>query len=324
MARQISIKKDINKKIVCLGGGVGTVQVIKGLRTYSSDITVVVSMADDGGSAGRLRRLYSVPPPGDLINCLSALSDAKPILKDLLTYRFAGNRWGRLDSLEGHKIGNLILVALTKLMGDFNEALIETGKLFSCHGEILPSTYESVSIWAETTKGGKVVGEETIDLGKYKDSLFKVHLNPKDVSTPQEVLEAIANADLIIVGPGDVYTTILPVLLVPKIIKAVNSAKAKKLFILNIANKRETEEYTISNYLEALKRHCSDLFFDFLIINNNQKPKFKSPLHYKYVPLENPQGYKYGKIIQADLVDEKFPVQHDPNKLAKTILSVSK
>src|SRR3989338_11344376 len=192
----MNINKDTTRKIVCLGGGVGTVQGIRGLRSSSSDITVVVSMADDGGSAGRLRRLYSVPPPGDLVNCLSALSDAKPHYKELLTYRLAGNRWGRLDSIEGHKIGNLILVALTKILGDFNLALRSEERLFDCQGKILPSTYENVSIWAETTKGDKVVGEETIDLGKYNDSLYKVHLNPQNVSTPQDITKAIKKADL--------------------------------------------------------------------------------------------------------------------------------
>ena len=309
----------INKHIVCIGGGVGTVQVIKALRAYSHDITVVVSMADDGGSAGRLRRLYSVPPPGDLINCLATLSDAKPHYKELLTYRLAGNRWGRLDSIEGHKIGNLILVALTKILGDFNLALAATERLFDCQGKILPSTYENVSIWAETTKGDKVAGEETIDLGKYNDSLYKVHLNPKDVRTPEEIIKAISSADLLIIGPGDLYTTILPVLLVPDIIKAVVNAQAKKVFILNIANKKETKDYTISDHLEAYKRHIENLHFDYILVNDNQKPQFKSNSPYKYIPLNSKFTYKYGKIVLQDLVDEKLPMKHDAQKLASLL-----
>lgn len=306
-------------KIVCLGGGIGTVQAIRALRPYVSDMTVVVSMADDGGSAGRLRRMYSVPPPGDLINCLAALSDAEPTLKKLLTYRLEGNRWGREDSLGGHKIGNLMLVALTKILGDFNKALLEAERLFSCKGKILPSTYESVSIWAETTEGKKVVGEETIDLGKYKNSLYKVHLEPKNVKTPKEVIEAIDNADFIVVGPGDLYTTILPVLLVPEIQKALEKSKARKIFVGNIANKRETEGYTVNEYLNALKRHWDGMKFDYIVVNSNQNPYMKPHKEYAYIPKEVEKNESYGKILKVDVVDEKFPVQHDPEKLGRVL-----
>lgn len=309
----------MDKKIVCLGGGVGTVQVLRAVRSFSRNITVVVSMADDGGSAGRLRRLYSVPPPGDLINCIAALSDAEPTLRKLLTYRFEGDRWGRPDSIGGHKIGNFILVALTKILGDFNLALEECQRIFNCHGRIIPTTFENVSIWAETTEGKKVIGEETIDLGKYRDNLYKVHLNPENVSTPQEVIESLSKADLIITGPGDVYTTILPVLLVPQIYTALKKAKGKKLFILNIANKRETENYTIVDHLEALRRHCPDIHFDTIIVNKNQTVPFPAKLHYKYIPLQPRPDEKYGKISESDIIDTAFPVQHDPQKLAKVI-----
>lgn len=312
------------KHIVCLGGGVGTVQVIKGIRPYTKDITVVVSMADDGGSAGRLRRLYSVPPPGDLINCLEALSDAQPTLKKLLTYRFEGDRWGRIDSIGGHKIGNLILVALTKIMGDFNLALEETERLFSCHGQILPSTYENVSIWAQTTRGEKVVGEETIDLGRYKDALCQVHLTPENARTPEKVIQSMKTTDMIIVGPGDLYTTILPVLLVPDIIKTFQTSEAKKVFILNIANKRETENYTMKDHVDAIVRHCPGIKFDYLLVNNNQTPQFVSELHYSYIPPTPLPDPKYGTIRKLDLVDVNFPVQHDPKKLGKAVSSLEK
>ena len=266
-----------------------------------------------------MRGLYRVPPPGDLLNCLSALSDAKPHYKELLTYRLAGNRWGRLDSIEGHKIGNLILVALTKILGDFNLALAETERLFNCQGKILPSTHENVSIWAETTKGEKVVGEETIDLGKYNDALYKVHLNPQNVSTPQDITKAIKKADLLIVGPGDLYTTILPVLLVPDIIKTLTKSSTKKVFILNIANKKETNGYSISDHLEAIKRHIDNLHFYYILVNNNHEPKFKPNSPYKYIPLIPDFSYKYGKILYQDLVDEKLPMKHDSTKLANLL-----
>lgn len=313
------MKKSSKQKVVCLGGGIGTVQLIRAVRPYCDNMTVVVSMADDGGSAGRLRRLYSVPPPGDLINCLAALSDAEPVLKDLLTYRFQGNRWGREDSLGGHKIGNLILVALTKILGDFNKALLEAERIFSCKGKILPSTYEDVSIWAETNKNEIVYGEETIDLGKYKNSLYKVHLEPQNARTPQEVLTAINEASTIMVGPGDLYTTVLPVLLVPEVQSALGKSKAKKVYIVNTANKRETENYTIDDYLLAMKRHCHNITFNYIVINTNQNPAMKPESQYSYIPPEFPKATKFVKMIKADILDEKFPVQHDPSKLGKIL-----
>ncbi|MBI2612176.1 YvcK family protein [Candidatus Gottesmanbacteria bacterium] len=308
--------------VVCLGGGIGTVQVVRSLRPFVENITVVVSMADDGGSAGRLRRLYSVPPPGDLINCLAALSDAEPILQELLTYRFEGNRWGREDSIGGHKIGNLILVALTKILGNFNLALLEAERIFSCKGHILPSTFENVSIWAETTKGEKVIGEEKIDLGKYKDSLSKVHLEPKNVKTPSEVVKAIMEANTIIIGPGDLYTTILPVLLVPDIQKAIGKSKAKKIFVANIANKRETKNYTLNDYLDAFNRHVTGIKFNLIVVNNNQKIAMKPKSKYAYVsPDFNIQKNRV-KIVKTDIIDSKFLVQHDPKKLGAILQKI--
>jgi len=312
-----TIKK--HPKIVCLGGGIGTVQVIRAIRPFATDITVVVSMADDGGSAGRLRRLYSVPPPGDLINCLAALSDAEPILKQLLTYRLEGNRWGNENSIEGHKIGNLILVALTKILGDFNKALLEAERIFSCKGKILPSTFENVSIYAQTTKGEEVMGEETIDLGIYKDSLYRVFIKPNNVQTPIEVVGAINEADFIIVGPGDLYTTILPVLLVPDIQKALDSSGAQKVFVTNIANKRETKGYTIDQHLESIQRHAPYLKFDYILINNNNKPPLSSQSSYEYIDPRFKSAQKYTNILHADIIDEKFPIQHDIHKLGKII-----
>src|SRR3989338_6939421 len=156
------------KSIVCLGGGVGTAQVLSGLRVYDHKITAVVSMADDGGSAGRLRRAFSVPPPGDIVNCLAALSSEESILRKLFIYRFSGQRYGKDTDLGGQKLGNLIFVALSDIYkGDTNMALEEFSKIISSRGRVLPATTGDVNIWAKTKNGKKVVGEESIDLGKY-------------------------------------------------------------------------------------------------------------------------------------------------------------
>lgn len=321
------LKKDL--KIVCLGGGVGTVQLVRGLREYSRNITVVCSMADDGGSGGRLRRLYSVPPPGDLINCLAALSDTEPILQKLLTYRFPGNRWGADHSLGGQKMGNLLLVSLTKILGDFNLALSTLERIFNSHGKILPATRENVSIWAKTTDGKVVEGEEKIDLGKYGGarSLRRVYLKPKNVNAPEEVKVAIKSADLIVVGPGDLYTTLLPVLLVPDIQREIINSDAFKVYIVNVANKPfETPNYKLSTYLEAIVTHCPKLNFDCLLVNKNHTPQMPKRLKYQYVEVDCQNKYQKlkGRVVTADLIDSDYPLYHDPEKLAKTIMSVVK
>jgi uncharacterized cofD-like protein len=313
-------------KIVCLGGGIGTVQLLRGLRKITHNITVVVSMADDGGSAGRLRRLYSVPPPGDLINCLSALSNAEPLLSDMLTFRFKGRRWGRDDSLSGQKLGNLILVALTQLTGDFNTALEQMQRIFRSHGVILPATQENVSIWAKTIEGRTVKGEVQIDLGRYpgKREIAEVHLEPKDTTTPQEVKKAIAEADLVIVGPGDLYTTLLPILLVKDIQKALKETAAKTVFVVNIANKPfETPNYKASDYVAAVKRHLGVFPFRYTLLNNNQTLPIPQKLKYHYVPIDTEAlgGYNT-KVVAGNVVDENFPLYHNPDRAAKELVSL--
>ena len=311
-----------NKKIVCLGGGIGTVNLIRGLKIYTDQITVVVSMADDGGSAGRLRRFYGVPPPGDLVSCIAALSNTTPLMRDLLTYRFSGDRHGSDNSLPGHKLGNLILVALTSLTGDFGKAVSEMQKIFKTSGSILPSTIESVSIWAKTSVGEKVYREENIDLGRFTGKIQRLHIKPSKPRAPKEVVRAIEEADGIIAGPGDLYTTILPVLLVPEIIKSIKNASAKKIFVVNVANKMfETPKYSILDYVKAIDKHCGSRVFTHFLTNSNFKPKIpkKFELQYEYVSEYENKASADIKLIKKDLVDENFPIYHSCEKLAKLV-----
>lgn len=312
-------------KFVCLGGGIGTVNLIRGLKEFSKEITVVVSMADDGGSGGRLRRLFSIPPPGDLMNCLSALSEAEPILKKLLTYRFKGNRWGKDNSLEGQKLGNLILVALSNITGSFEKGLEEAERLFLSHGKIIPATGENVSIWAKTTDGQIIKGEQNIDLGKYdgQKTLSEVHLTPSKVTTSDIAVKAINEADILIAGPGDLYTTVLPVLLVPSISRNLIKSKARKLFIVNVANKPfETPNYRLMDYINAIKKHLGSFPFEGIIVNNNFSKKIPNKLKYTYVNnYKVTNGYKV-KVFKRNVLDENFPLYHDSNKLAKAIINI--
>lgn len=311
-----------NKKIVCLGGGIGTVNLIKGLISYTGDITVIVSMADDGGSTGRLRRLYSIPPPGDLISCIAAMSTASKTMKKLLTYRFNGERYGNDESLGGHKLGNLMMVGLTSVMGDFPKALSQMQKIFKTRGRILPATTEAISIWAQTSVGERVDREENIDLGRFTGTIEKLHLKPSDPKTAKEVVDAITAADLIIAGPGDLYSTILPVLLIPGILQAIKKSKAQKLYIVNVANKLfETPDYKVNDYIRAIENHCGVNLFEHVLMNNNITPiipdKYKR--QYKSVPLNYKENENYS-VTAHDVVSRQFPLYHDSNKLAKVIM----
>lgn len=320
------------KKIVCLGGGIGTVNLIKGLTTIADDITVVVSMADEGGSAGRLRRLFNIFPPGDLVSCMAAsLSGKSTKLEKLLTYRFPGNRYATDGSLAGHKLGNLLLVAMRDVTGSFSEGLELFQTLFDIKGRFLPATAEEVSISAKTIEGKMIIGEENIDRGKYsgKRILDKVFLHPEHAKPGNGVIEAMKNADVIIAGPGDLYTTTLPVLIVPTIKNALIESKAEKIFIVNIANKPfETKGYTLSDYISAIKKHLGEFPFDTIIVNNNFSHSIPKKFHYHYVfhnkkdQVEPSVLEKDITFIEADLVNEDFPLYHSPDKLAKIVSRV--
>ncbi len=310
------------QEIVCLGGGVGTSQVLSGLRKYDNGLTSIVSMADDGGSAGRLRRAFQVPPPGDLINCLAALSEEESVIKKLFLYRFAGSRQGKDTDLGGQKLGNLIFVALTDIYkGDTNKALEELSKIISSRGKVLPATLGDVNIWGKTTAGKKIIGEKNIDLGKYTGSLHEVFLNPSNVAAYKPSLEALEKANLIIVGPGDLFSTVLPVLIVPQIKKSLISSKAKKIFIINIANKPfETAGFKVSDYLQKIEAHIGENIFDTILVNSNQNPKIPSSLNYRYVEFDRNNLGKYKhQIILGDFVNTKYPLYHDSKKIAAKI-----
>lgn len=315
------------KNVVCLGGGVGTAQVLKGLRSSHLNLTAVVSMADDGGSAGRLRRAFSVPPPGDLVNCLAALSEEESILKSLFVYRFSGKRYGRDTDLGGHKLGNLIYVALTDIYkGDTNLALEAFSKIISTNGQVLPATLGNVNIWARTKGGHKVYGEQNIDLGRYNGSrtLSEVHLDPVNIRAYRPTLVAISSADLIIVGPGDLFSTVLPVLIVPGIKKLLRSSDVKKIFIVNVTNKPfETTTFKVSDYLATIKKHMGADIFDKILVNINQKPKIPKKYKYHYVSYDGKSLVNYqAKIIEGDFINSNYPIYHDSQKVAAAIESL--
>ncbi len=315
-------KKISQSRFVCLGGGVGTANLLRGLKAYTTNITAVVSMADDGGSSGRLRRLFNILPPGDIINCMIALSEADDRMQNLLQYRFPGNRYGADKSIYGQKIGNLLFASLQDITGDVLVTIAELEKMFNTKGKIYPSTLDQIGIEAKTSTHHIVKREQNIDKGLFKGEIRKLYLQPKDPRVPKEVITAIRNADCIIAGPGDLYTTIMPVLLIPAILQAVIDAKAKKFFVVNVANKSfETKNYTISDFANAIKKHTKSHIFDTFFINNKIDAvipkKFKK--QYSFVPLTLPQKVAYN-VVTHDLIDEEFPLYHNSDKLAKAVI----
>ncbi|MEX2028083.1 MAG: gluconeogenesis factor YvcK family protein [Candidatus Curtissbacteria bacterium] len=321
---------DKPKNIVCLGGGVGTAQILKGLRTKPYDLTAIVSMADDGGSAGRLRRAFSVPPPGDLVNCLAALSDEESIIKELFLYRFSGERYGKDTDLAGQKLGNLIFVALSDIYkGDTARALEEFSKIISTNGRVLPATLGDVNIWGKTSDDTKVYGEQNIDLGKYSGkakSLKEVHLDPPNPKAYKPAIDALKAADLIIVGPGDIFSTILPVIIVPAIKSQFLASPAQKIYIVNIANKPfETAGFKLSDHLNTIVAHLGANPFDQILVNSNQNAKIPKSFNYKYVTIDKAAQDKFSKqIIEDDFVNENFVLYHDSQKIAAQIETIIK
>lgn len=320
-----------NKKVVCLGGGIGTVNLIKGLKDFAADISVVVSMADNGGSSGRLRRLYKIFPPGDMVSCMSAaIKNINPVLSELLTYRFPGNRYGKDNELGGQKLGNLIMAAMANMYNDTDKAIELFKQIFNVPGIFLPATSDKVSISAKTIDGKMVYGEEKIDLGKYngKRILDRVYLYPKNAKTSQNVIKVLKAADTIIAGPGDLYTTILPVLIIPEIKEILKTSKARKIFVVNVANKPfETKGYDVFDYINAVYKHLGFFPFEKVIVNNNYSITIPKNFNYKHVLIQNSHispkitdvDTTKIEIIKQDLIDEKFPLYHSSTKLAKVI-----
>lgn len=311
-----------SKHIVCLGGGVGTVNLLRGLKKYTTNITTVISMADDGGSAGRLRRLYNILPPGDLVSCMAAMTNGKGFTEQLLRYRFIGERYGKDNELGGHKLGNLIMVALKDLTGGYEEAIEYFKKIFAVKGTFLPATHEHVTISAKTIEGKEIHGEEKIDLGKYKGKrmIEQVILHPADANAAKGVVEGITHADGIVLGPGDLYTNLLPVLIVKEIAEAVKKAKGKKIFIINVANKPfETRGYKVQDYISAIERHIGEFPFTDIIVNNNFDTPIPKKYSYTYVQYKKEQLPQQIHLIEENLVKKDFPLYHDSTKLAKTV-----
>lgn len=315
--------------VVCFGGGTGLSNLLVGLKKYPCKLTAIVTMCDSGGSTGRLRRGLGAPAVGDIRRCLWALSKADRTVANLLEYRFNGDRYDSDDlSISGQSLGNFLIIAASKITGNLNSGLILVSDLFKVSERVLPSTLEDVQLLATTKDGVEVKGEENIDLGHYGGSrtIKKLRIDPPNASAFEGALDAISQADFIVIGPGDLYTSLMPNFLIKGIRDAVQKSKARKLLIVNIANKPfETPHYKLSDYLIAFRSHFGFFPFKYVLTNNNYKYKIPNYLYYQYVSIDQPTVEKLGlKLIKTDLALDSYPIHHDSDKLAKEICSVLK
>jgi uncharacterized cofD-like protein len=298
-------------RVVAIGGGHGLSTLLRGLKEYTGNLSAVVTVADDGGSSGRLREEFRILPPGDIRQCLVALADAEPLVKELFDHRF------KEGSFEGHSFGNLFIMAMAEVTGDMEHAVRESGRVLAVRGDVLPSTLQDVVLCA-TVNGGTVVGESKIPL--QRSPITRVFLRPDTAEINPEAALAILNADLITVGPGSLYTSILPNLLVRGMVDALRASPALKIFICNVASENgETDDFRVSDFLRVLEDHVGTNIFDFAIVNSNYAHTPTGGQSKVIFDPEAPVGRDMHFIL-ADVVNQKVPSHHDTDKLSKAIM----
>ena len=311
-------------RVVIIGGGTGLPVLLRGLKHYPVDITAIVTVADDGGSSGRLRDELNIPPPGDVRNVLAALSEVEPLIEEMFQHRFKSS-----NELSGHSLGNLILAAMTSITGDFMYAIQEMSKVLNVHGNVLPAANQSVVLHAELEDGTIISGESKIPFSGKR--IKRVFLTPDTIQPLPETIQAIRNADLIIIGPGSLYTSILPNLLVPQIGQEVCEAKAKKVYICNIMTQAgETHDFTASDHVNAIYDHMGKPFMNTILVNREEIPdeiqaryikEEAKPVHFDVNSL-----YELGlEVIFGEIVSlDEGVIRHDTQEVAKILYSFLK
>lgn len=312
-----STKKEL-PRIVVIGGGTGLSVMLRGLKEKPLDITAIVTVADDGGSSGILRSELQMPPPGDIRNVLNALADAEPTMSKMLEYRFtAGN------GLAGHSLGNLILAAMNDITGDFVAAIRELSRVLAVRGRVLPTANQAIVLKAEMEDGTVIEGESKIP--KAGGRIKRVFLEPPDVEPLPEALDAIRETDAILIGPGSLYTSILPNLMVPGIAQALVESDAVKIFICNVMTQPgETDDYSVSDHLKAIHDHVGHHLFDYVIVNNGEIPPQVESKYAeqgsKAVHLDLEEVSRRGYQVIADkLVLFRTYLRHDAERLSHHI-----
>lgn len=317
-------KRKLNKgpAITVLGGGTGLSVLLRGIKGVTSNVTAIVTVADDGGSSGRIRQDLGQIPPGDLRNCLVALADTEPLMEKLFQHRFGGE-----GGLAGHNFGNLFIAAMTEVLGDVEKALQESSKVLAVRGRVLPASTQRVRLLAEMTDGTRVEGESQIPL--MAKEIRQVYLLPEDVKPVESALEAIRDADAVILGPGSLYTSVLPNLLVQGVAETLRNSQAVKIYICNVMTQPgETDGYTASRHVKAILDHVGPGVIDYVLVNNQRvaeslKERYALQGAFPVEPdVQNIEALGV-KVMEADVISETNLVRHDPVKLSRTIMSMA-
>lgn len=312
-------RRERGPNIVVIGGGHGLSTLLRGLKEVTYNLTAIVTVADDGGSSGKLRQTLGILPPGDIRNCLAALSNDEALLAQLFQYRFGNGDVG----LNGHSFGNLFISALADITGSFEEAVVESGRVLAVQGRVYPSTIVDVKLVADVSlmhSVGEIRVEGESRIPSTKRKVKHVWLEPNNPPAFPDAVQAILAADLIIIGPGSLYTSILPNLLVPDIIKSVQASNALKLFVCNVATQKgETTGYSCRDHILAIEEHIRGELFDVIIINQNFESKL--PKNVEWVTVNDDLEEDYA-VYRADLVDNISPWRHDSKKLAQAIMEL--
>jgi uncharacterized cofD-like protein len=312
-------RRERGPRIVAIGGGHGLATLLRGLKAYTYNVTAVVTVADDGGSSGRLRRTLGILPPGDIRNCLAALSNDEALLAQLFQYRFPDGEHG----LEGHSFGNLFISALAEITGSFEEAVAESGRVLAVHGRVLPATLHDVRLVADvmvpaTANEVRIEGESSIP--EFAGKVHRVWLEPSNPPAYPGVIQAVLGADLILVGPGSLFTSILPNLLVPDITSAIRASRALKMYISNVATQPgETEGYTCGDHVRTLEEHVGGDLFDIIVINKPGSGHLPSGV--SWVDADDDLEMDHA-VYRADLADPEYAWRHDSTKLAQVIIDL--
>ena len=311
-------KRDRGPRIVVIGGGNGLASLLRGLKAHTHNLTAIVTVADDGGSSGELRRNMGVLPPGDIRNCLAALSDDEELLTQIFQYRFATG-----TGLSGHTLGNLFITALADITGSFEQGVSESARVLAVRGRVLPSTLHDVRLVADIAmprQNQEVVGKGESEIPKVSGQIQRVWLEPNNPLAYPPAIQAIFSADLIIIGPGSLYTSILPNLLVPDLSAAVRSSRAIKFYICNVASQPgETDSYLCGDYVRTIEKHSGNGLFDMVICNSSFEGNLPDGIQWVRSEANLDQQYP---LYKADLVDPAHPWRHDSIKLAKVVIDL--
>ncbi|HZJ76090.1 MAG TPA: YvcK family protein [Oscillospiraceae bacterium] len=328
--RRIYDKKFLSRgpKIVVVGGGTGSSVLLRGLKLFTSNITAIVTVADDGGSSGKLREDLGMLPPGDIRNCILALADMEPTMEQLLQHRF------KEGDLKGQNFGNLLIASMNDISDNFEEAIKKISDVLAVTGKVLPVTLKDITLYAKLKNGTVVKGESNIPVKSLEmnSPIENIFIKPKDAKAIKEAVDAIENADLVLLGPGSLYTSVIPNLLVKNIKESLNRTKAPKVYITNVMTQPgETDDYTVYDHVDALLRHWPDALIDYVIVNTGtisdtigEKYKTEGAEVIKLMHEDREKLKAKGiKLITEDLIDiKKDYVRHDAVKLSKIIVDL--